>query len=125
MTASNTAQAAYTRPELTTKTPRATEYELLARATRKLIVSDSNQKHDFQAFADALHTNRILWTNLAAFVADEGNALPKKLRAQIFYLAEFTAHQTRKVFKGEADVKVLIDVNSSVMEGLCPGVQAE
>lgn len=124
MTASNTARAAYTRPELTTKTPRATEYELLARATRNLIATNSNHENNFQAFADALHTNRVLWNNLAGFVADEENALPEQLRAQIFYLAEFTTHQTRKILTGEAGAQALIDVNSSVMEGLSTGVKA-
>ena len=124
MTASNTARAAYTRPKLTTKTPRATEYELLARATRNLIASNSDHENNFQAFANALHTNRVLWNNLAAFVADEENALPEQLRAQIFYLAEFTTHQTRKILTGEAGAQALIDVNSSVMEGLGTGVKA-
>ncbi len=124
MTASNTARAAYTRPELTTKTPRATEYELFARATRDLIVSSTNHKENFQAFVEALHANRVLWNNLAAFVADDDNALPQKLRAQIFYLAEFTTHHTRKILTGEGDAKTLIDVNSSVMEGLGTGVNA-
>ncbi len=124
MTASNTARAAYTRPELTTKTPRATEYELLARATRNLIATNSNHENNFQAFADALHANRVLWNNLAGFVADEENALPEQLRAQIFYLAEFTTHQTRKILKGEGVAQALIDVNSSVMEGLGTGVKA-
>ena len=51
-------------------------------------------------------------------MADDGNGLPRTLRAQIFYLSEFTDHHSRRVLKGEAEVDALIDINLAVMRGL-------
>ncbi len=73
---------------------------------------------NFRALAEALHENRTLWTHLAAEVADDDNELSQDLRARLFYLAEFTAHHSRKVLRGEADVAPLIEVNTAVMRGL-------
>ena len=51
-------------------------------------------------------------------VAEPTNLLPQPLRAQIFYLAEFTMHHSAKVLKGDASVAPLIDINTAVMRGL-------
>jgi flagellar protein FlaF len=44
--------------------------------------------------------------------------LPRALRAQIFYLAEFTRQHTSKVLRGDAEVTPLIDINTAIMQGL-------
>mgnify|MGYP000311731850 CR=1 FL=1 len=56
-----------------------------------------------------------------ADVASPGNALPSQLRAQIFYLFEFTQHHTRKVMDGEARADAVTDINTAVMRGLRQG----
>ncbi|EBA13828.1 flagellar protein FlaF, putative [Roseobacter sp. CCS2] len=66
----------------------------------------------------AIHDNRRMWTTMAVDVADKGNALPKELRAQIFYLAEFTDHHSQQVIRGKADPAALIDINMAVLKGL-------
>ena len=66
----------------------------------------------------AIHENRRLWTILAGDVADDGNTLPEQLRAQIFYLAEFTGQHSAKVLSGKAGVEILIEINMAVMRGL-------
>jgi flagellar protein FlaF len=74
-----------------------------------------------KAFPDlvaALHDNRRLWTILAVEVADEANALPRDLRARIFYLAEFIAQHTPKVLTREAGAEALIEINTAIMRGL-------
>lgn len=68
--------------------------------------------------AGAIHDNRRLWTRIAADVADDGNGLPQALRAQIFFLAEFTQQHSRRVLRGEADLQALIDINTAMMRGL-------
>jgi flagellar protein FlaF len=73
---------------------------------------------EFPKFVAALHENRALWTILAADVADPDNGLPETLRAQIFYLAEFTDHQTSKILRGEGSADSLIEINTAVMRGL-------
>ena len=72
----------------------------------------------FASLAEALVANQLLWTVLGADVADEGNSLPEQLRAQLFYLTEFTNHQTRKIMAGEAEPGVLVEINISIMRGL-------
>ena len=55
---------------------------------------------------------------MAVDVANKDNELPEALRAQIFYLAEFTQLHSRKVLRREATVAPLVEINSSVMRGL-------
>ena len=62
--------------------------------------------------------NARLWSTLGADVADPGNGLPQKLRAQLYYLFEFTAQHSRLVLDGSAGAEVLIDINTAVMRGL-------
>jgi len=72
----------------------------------------------FNALASAIHDNRRLWTLLATDVADAANPLPKHLKAQIIYLAQFTLHHSAKVLEGKATVDAMIDVNTAIMRGL-------
>jgi len=100
------------------RTSQASEYEVFARITRRLRHAAEAGRHGFAALAAALHDNRRLWTILAAEVANDGNALPRELRAQIFYLAEFTARHTARVLSREAGPEVLIEINTAIMRGL-------
>ena len=118
MNASTLAQAAYTSSAAPIRTARSTEYDIFARITRRLRKSDP--KKDYAAMVSALHDNRQLWTLLAVDVADADNGLPQQLRAQIFYLAEFTLAQTSKILAGEDGIDDLIDVNTTIMRGLRP-----
>lgn len=113
------AQAAYAGRSTPIRTARSIEYDAFARVTRQLR-SALDPDTSFTTLAQALHDNRTLWTALAADVAAEANLLPDTLRARIFYLAEFTLHQSRKVLAGEAGAQALIDVNMAVMRGLHP-----
>lgn len=115
------AKTAYSNPGQPTRTPRTTEYEAFARITHRLKAAAKLDKSGFSSLVRALHDNRELWTVLAADVASPGNALPPQLRAQIFYLFEFTQQHTRKVMDGQATPDVLIDINTAVMRGLRQG----
>lgn len=77
-----------------------------------------NPKGSYPALVSALHDNRRMWTTLAADVSDSSNGLPASLRAQIFYLAEFTDLHSQKVMNGTADAQVLIEINTAVLRGL-------
>lgn len=124
MNALNMAKTAYTTNQVAVRTPRSTEYEAFARVTRRLKSAAEMGRSGFSQLAEALHTNRQLWTMLAADVAERENALPQDLRARIFYLAEFTALHSRKVLNGEEDVAVLLEVNMAIMRGLRTQVEA-
>lgn len=108
----------YARPDSTLRPMRSIEYEALARATRQLSAAWPRRKADFPSLISALNDNLALWSTLAADVATPENGLPAALRAQLFYLYEFTDHHSRLVREGKATVEVLIDVNTAIMRGL-------
>ena len=98
------------------RTARSSEIQAFSQITTRL--SDARKQNNFNALVSALHDNRKLWSLLAVDVADAQNGLSAPLRAQIFYLAEFTVLQTGKILRKEADVDALIDINRAVMAGL-------
>ncbi|MDZ4093356.1 MAG: flagellar biosynthesis regulator FlaF [Paracoccaceae bacterium] len=112
------ARTAYTKLATPARSLRGIEYDLFARVTHQLKSAITTGKENFGALATALHENRQLWSVLAVDVADSENALPAPLRAQLFYLYEFTTAHSRKVLAGEASAEVLIDINTAVMRGL-------
>ncbi|WP_197918659.1 flagellar biosynthesis regulator FlaF [Thiosulfatihalobacter marinus] len=125
MTPNTLAQRAYARASAPTRTPRKLEYDVIARVTHRLKSSAKKGTSGFSDLVHALHENRQLWTILAADVADVANELPTPLRAQLFYLAEFTHHHSQKVLAGKASVRPLLEVNTAVLRGLRDnGVQA-
>lgn len=118
MIAHSAARAAYSRPEAPQRNPRDLEYDLLARATKALSQAARGTPRNYPALVAALDENQRLWSALAADVAEPGNGLPAQLRAQLFYLYEFTAQHSQAIRDKDASVEVLIDINSAVMRGL-------
>lgn len=119
MTAAQQAvRKAYTNPDAPARTPRGLEYSLLAQTTQRLSLASKQRKEDFAAFATAVSDNLRLWTALAADVAGAANGLPAPLRAQLYYLYEFTAQHSRTVMDDQGSIDVLIDINTAVMRGL-------
>lgn len=112
------ARRAYGPANSPTKNARSVEYQAFVNVVSRLKKHSAGGADEFPALVAALHENRTLWTILAADVADPDNALPEPLRAQIFYLAEFTDHQTSKVLRGEGTTDSLIEINTAVMRGL-------
>lgn len=100
------------------RSPRSVEYDLLVRVTKRLGDAWVRRRADFPALAAAIHENTRLWTALALDVSGDGNGLPEALRAQLFYLYQFSELHGRKVLAGTASVEVLIDINTAVMRGL-------
>ena len=118
MNATHQARLAYGAAHSPLRSGRSAEHQVFSDVTSRLRATSAAGPSGFARLVEALHDNRRLWTRLAADVSDNGNALPRLLRAQIFYLAEFTDAHSRKVIKGEADVEALIDINLAVMRGL-------
>ena len=112
------ANSAYNTSVRSIGSERGLEYQVFSQVTRDLAAVRTGA-HDYHAnLAAALHKNMKLWTFLAGEVAIEANKLPAQLRAGIFYLAEFTRHQTTKIRAGEADPDVLVEINTMMMRGL-------
>lgn len=118
MNAFDMAQTAYTSTAAPIRTARGTEYTVFAKITHQLRAAAAKKKTSFPEFVKALDDNRKLWNILAGDVASSNNQLPKELRAQIFYLAEFTRKHTSEILKGNADEASLIEINTSIMRGL-------
>ncbi|MGB0661276.1 MAG: flagellar biosynthesis regulator FlaF [Mangrovicoccus sp.] len=115
------ARLAYSSASSTARAPKAQEYELFSDITRRLKKYSTCGGKTFVPFVQALHDNRKLWNALAIDVAGKENALPSELRAQIFYLAEFTNEHTSVVLQKKASPKVLIEINIAIMRGLLGG----
>ena len=118
MNAMQRAERAYSDNIAPIKSANQIEYDAFARISRQLKITDQNKSTHYGEFVEALHDNRSLWRLLAIDVADKGNSLPQQLRAQIFYLAEFTDAHTTSILSGEGTIEPLTDINLAVMRGL-------
>ncbi len=109
---------AYARRETPARSLRAIEYDLIAQITQRLRAAWALRATDFPGLVAALNDNQQLWSTLASDVALSGNGLPAPLRAQLFYLYEFTIQHSRSVLDQGASVEVLADINMAVLRGL-------
>lgn len=91
---------------------------MIARLTHRMRATAVSAKERYPEYAQALHDNRKLWNTLAIDVADKENGLPSQLKAQVFYLAEFTVQHTSKILKDGASVMPLLEINMAVLRGL-------
>ncbi len=112
------AREGYGRNAVPIKSHRAAEYETIARISHRLRAAAMNKSKNYAEYVSALSDNSRLWTALAVDVAQPENDLPQDLRARIFWLAEFTTHETRRLLKDEGDVGILIEVNAAILQGL-------
>lgn len=118
MNAQSMAQRAYSSVSTPIRTHRGTEYEAVARITKRLRAAAEKGDSGFPALAAALHDNKKLWSIFATDVADPGNGLPAELKARIFYLAEFTFKHTSEILGRRANAAPLIDINTAILRGL-------
>jgi len=116
--ATEQARAAYASAYAPIRSNRSAEYQAFSEITGRLQTAAAAGPRGFSLLAAAIHENRMMWTILASDVADGSNGLPQPLRAQIFYLSEFTNAHSRKVMRGQASISVLIEINTSMMRGL-------
>ncbi len=117
MNATDLARQAYASAHSPLRTGRSAEQQVLSIATANLRAAADSNPFDILRLAQALHLNRLLWTRLAADVAEEANPLPEDLRARIFTWLN-SPPPTRVGSRGKASVEALIEVNLAVMRGL-------
>lgn len=112
MNAYSQALSAYS-SQYSVQSPRSIEIKAFNQANTRL-----RDAMTFPELASALHRNRELWSIIATDVAHDGNMLSADLRAQLFYLAEFTHEHSRKVLRQQASVEPLIEINDAIISGL-------
>jgi flagellar biosynthesis activator protein FlaF len=113
----NRAAAAYKAIIRRTVGPRDIEHRVFAQITAALQEAASPDAH-FTKRIQAAHRNRELWQTLACDLAGDDNALPDDLRAKLISLAIWVTGETSRVIRDGASLQPLIDVNSSIMQGL-------
>ncbi len=113
-------QNVYSDAKAPTRDDRSREYQAFARITHRMHIIDADNPDMFAELASALHENQRLWNILAVDVASDANALPQKLRAQIFYLGEFTRFHSARVISEKLNPKILVEINTAIMRGLRP-----
>lgn len=123
MNAISQAQRAYSSASAPIRTTRGTEYDAIARITYQLKTAAAKGPNGFAALVEAMQSNNKMWQIFAIDVADKDNQLPKGLKAQIFYLAEFTRQHTSKVLARQANVAPLLDINLAILRGLKAGAE--
>jgi len=109
---------AYQQAAVRAESPRETEWRAFSVATAALLRAEEAGLSAAGIVGEALYQNRRLWSTLALDCAQDGNALPAPVRAQIISLALWVDKHSTKVAKGEAAIGDLIAVNRSIMEGL-------
>ena len=115
------AKSAYAAAKAPTRTARNTEYEILARITRRMIAAHNKGADGFNDLASAVSDNRRLWMLFTSDLAKSGNKLPSELKASLLELGQFTRVHTSKVLARKASVEPLVDINTAIMRGLRSG----
>ena len=109
----------YQQTQTTTEAPRQTEYRLFAQVTRGLLrVADQGEDVGRGALVKAIDHNRRLWNTLQFDCAKDENSLGTAERAGIISLAIWVEKYSRQIMRGEGDLRTLIDINRTIMEGL-------
>ncbi|HEV7372701.1 flagellar biosynthesis regulator FlaF [Arenibaculum sp.] len=109
--------AAYQQTIAETEDPRRIEYRVFLRITVQL------EKHlgacaPTEELKSVLWRNQELWSALRADLMSPDNALPGALKAALVSLSFSVDRHTVRVLDGSADIRLLVDVNRSVMQGL-------
>lgn len=108
---------AYQNTQRIAEDPREIEYRLFGQVTHALVDAQRVGAKG-GPLVEAISWNRKLWRMLAADCLDEGNRLPKEVRANIVSLSLWVTKYSKEVTRQGASLDPLISVNRSIMEGL-------
>jgi flagellar protein FlaF len=110
---------AYQKAQAAGESPRNAEYRLFGQVTGALIDAHSAGVTG-RPLVEAIDWNRRLWSTLAGDCMDDGNSLPKELRARIISLSLWVNKYSSEVMREGAPLEPLIDINRTIMQGLQP-----
>lgn len=102
------------------------ELQLFTSITARLRAqANKNSTQLNSVMAQALIDNAKLWNILFCDLVSQDNQLPLDLKKNLISLAEFTQEHTQRVFRGEAGMGILIEVNDSIIIGLKAALMAQ
>ena len=112
------AYKAYGQVQHRTASEKEIEYALFKQITEALQdVADQTQPEP-AVWADAISRNLQLWTILAADLLNPDNAMSIEMKRGLLRLSDFVRINSLKILSGEGDLADLIEVNTSIMQGL-------
>ena len=97
--------------------PRRAEALILSKLAAGMIRA-SAPGNGFATLAAAVHDNRQFWRLASHDLAQDGNRLPAKLRAQLLSLAGFVERETGRVLAAGTTPAALIEINRALARGL-------
>src|SRR4051812_49421155 len=97
---------AYQKAQRAAENPRNAEYRLFGQVTGALLDAQSVGAKG-NHLIDAIDWNRRLWGTLAADCMDDGNRLPKQVRAQIVSLSIWVTKYSSQVMHQGASLEPL------------------
>lgn len=101
------------------------ELQLFSSITARLRAQVSKESTKLNpVMAQALIDNAKLWNILFCDLVSEENSLPLPIKQNLISLAEFTQNHTKRVFRGEAGMSILVEINDSVIIGLKASLMA-
>lgn len=95
------------------------EYALFQQITDALRLVAAAEAPALSVWADALHRNLELWTRLSADLLHPQNTIPDETKAGLLSLARFVRQTSLQVLAGEPGIDDLIEINTTIMAGLC------
>jgi flagellar protein FlaF len=101
----------------TTERPREIELRIFEQITSALEEANQPGTHFTKRIA-AMHRNQELWLTLTSDLADDGNQLPKSLRARLISLAIWVTNESHRIMRDTGSLADLIEVNRSIIRGL-------
>ncbi len=108
---------AYQKAQRAAENPRNAEYRLFGQVTGALMDAQTAGARG-ASLIDAIDWNRRLWSTLAVDCMNDGNQLPKELRAQIISLSLWVTKYSSQVMQEGEPLEPLIDINRTIMQGL-------
>lgn len=126
---------AYKRTITHTESPRQIERRLLVSVTAQLerdyLPYDQSERRieRLQFLADGLRTplwkNQQVWSAFKLDLAEAKNGLEPALRASMLSIAIWVEKHTQGVMAGGKQIRPLIDINHSIINGLSDGLMTE
>ena len=97
---------------------RELERAVLERVTVRLRTVDVDASEGVALLHEALRLNRNVWMTFAADLASADNQLPDDIKASMLSIASFVERNTFAAASDDDARQALIDINTSIMEGL-------